>query len=294
MNIHDITGKPLPDFLRDRGFALFDAIVAALLMGVLIYFGRRLSRAKFLVRYSLRARLMVAVLALAVLCLVSLLLKVNPVVLLVFALLAFALLVYWVLKDLSRVGITNAFETTRQGISAADSLKEVKRGLLFLGIGAKKLTENSDFDAMVRRCHEAGGSLKFLLSNPENPALEEMARRNGRNDLSYRSRVRESIREIFTRAEALGANFEVRLYDLTQEIALPHFRLMFIDERLCIFSQLLWSASEGLDNPQLVLRRNENSAGSSLYQGYRDYFDDLWELDTTVKVTPEVITGWPA
>src|SRR3546814_15428507 len=107
--------------------------------------------------------------------------------------------------------------------------------------------------------------------------------------LSYRSRVKESIREIFKRATEAGVDFEVRLYHLNQEIALPHFRLMFIDDRLCVFSQLLWSAGEGLDNPQLVLRRNEDSAGSSLYKGYRDYFEALWELDTTAHVTADKI-----
>ena len=294
MNVHDITGKPLPDFLRDRGFALIDAILAAVVIAVLIYLGMRLSRAKFLVRYSLRARLMVAVLALAILCVSGLLLALSPLVLLCFTFLGFTLLVYWVLKDLAHVGITSAFETTRQGVSAEDSLKQVKKELVFLGIGAKKLTESSEFDAMVRRCRDAGGRLRFLLSNPDNPALEEMARRNGRNDLSYRSRVRESIREIFTRAGGQGVDLEVRLYDLKQEIALPHFRLMFIDERLCVFSQLLWSAGEGLDNPQLILRRNENSAGSSLYQGYRRYFDDLWAEETTIQVTPDIIAEWPA
>lgn len=294
MNIHDIIGNSTPDFLRDRGFALFDAFFAALIMGALIFLGGKISRARFLVNYSLRARLMVAVAFLAALCGTGLLLGVGPVIVLAFAFVAFALLIFWVLRDLSSVGITNAFATTRQGVSADDSLRQVKHDLVFLGIGAKKLTEAAEFDAALRRCAVAGGSLRFLLSSPENPSLEEMARRNGRNDLSYRSRVKESIREIFTRATAAGVGFEVRLYHLNQEISLPHFRLMFIDDRLCVFSQLLWSAGEGLDNPQLILRRNEDSAGSSLYKGYRDYFDTLWGLDTTVVVTPELVDSWPA
>jgi len=294
MNIHDIVGKPLPEFFRDRGFALFDALFAALVLGVLVYVGKKVSRARFLVNYSLRARLMVAVVFLAVLSAAGVLLKVGVVILLLFAFAGFELLVFWVLRDLSSVGITNAFATTRQGIAAEDTLRLVKRDLVFLGIGAKKLTSTDEFDAMLSRVAAAGGSLKFLLSPPQNTALEEMARRNGRDDFSYRSRVKESIREIFKRASAAGATFEVRLYNLNQEIALPHFRLLFIDDRLCVFSQLLWSAGEGLDNPQLVLRRNDDSAGSSLYKGYRDYFDTLWNLDTTVVVTPELIADWPA
>lgn len=294
MNIHDLTGKPLPDFLRDRGFALFDALLAAAVMAVLIFSAKRLSRAKLLVRYSLRTKLLFCVLLLAIVCGVSVLFKVNALVLLILTFLAFAVLVYWLMNDLSRVGIANAFETTRNGVSAADSLKLVKRDLVFLGIGAKKLTETPEFDQMLARCKAANGQVRFLLSSPENAALEELARQNGRNDLSYRSRVKESIREIFTRATSSGVDFEVRLYDLKQKVSLPRFRLAFIDGQLCVFSQLRWSEGEGLDNPQLILRGNGSSAESSLYKGYRDYFDDLWDLDTTVKVTQEVIDSWPA
>ena len=254
MNIHDITGKPLPEFLRDRGFALFDAVFATLLIAAFVFAMRYLSRAKILVQYSLRAKLMTGIASLAVQCGAGLLFKVNAIILLFGTFLSVLLFVHWVLNDLTRVGITNAFETTKRGVSAEDSLKQVKRELVFLGIGATKLTGSSEFDAMLRRCKSANGNLKFLLSSPDNEALEEMARQNGRNDLSYRSRVKESIREIFTRGSASGANFEVRMYNLKQQISLPHFRLAFIDEKLCIFSQLRWSEAEGLDNPQLILQ----------------------------------------
>src|SRR3546814_4040564 len=62
---------------------------------------------------------------------------------------------------------------------------------------------------------------KFLLSSPQNPALEELARRNKRDDLSYRSRVKESIREIFKRATEAGVDFEVRLYTSTKKSRCP-------------------------------------------------------------------------
>lgn len=284
----------LPGFLKDRSLALLDSLLAASVTGILILVGRRLSKTKFMIRYSLRARMLAAISILAAICLVGICIKLNSMVIITFAFSGFAILVWWILKDLSRVGITNAFQTTAQGISASESLRQVNRDLAFLGIGAKKLTDTPEFEDMIRRCKAAGGELKFLLSSPDNPALETMAQRNNRNDLTYRSRVKESIREIFTRANACGVKFEIRLYELDQEIALPHFRLMFIDQKLCVFSQLLWSVNEGLDNPQLILRPNTNRAESSLYQGYRKYFDDLWNLETTKKVTPELIAGWPA
>src|SRR3546814_13186969 len=58
------------------------------------------------------------------------------------------------------------------------------------------------------RCAASNGHAKFLLSSPQNPALEELARRNKRDDLSYRSRVKESIREIFKRATEAAVDFE--------------------------------------------------------------------------------------
>src|SRR3546814_2824069 len=83
----------------------------------------------------------------------GLLLHVGPVILLAFALIAIALLIFWVLRDLSNVGITNAFATTRQGVSAEDSLRQIKRDLVFLGIGAKQLTDSVEFDAHIGRAH---------------------------------------------------------------------------------------------------------------------------------------------
>lgn len=294
MNLQTLLGGPWSDVLRDRLLAQFDSLLAPVLLGLLLWGYRKVANATFLVRFSLRTRLTAAIAVLALLCILGAVLGAGATLLLGFAFVGFVLLVFWILRDVSRVGITNAFETTARGVSAEASMKEVKHTLAFLGIGAKKLTETAEFDAMLKRCKDAGGSLRFLLSNPENPALEEMAKQNNRNDLSYRSRVRESIREIFTRATASGVSFEVRLYDMKQRTSLPQFRLMFIDDRLCIFSQLVWSAAEGLDNPQMILKRNRNSASSSLYQGYLEYFEDLWSLDTTMRVDAATVAMWPA
>src|SRR3546814_18050448 len=103
---------------------------------------------------------MVGIAVIALVCGGGLLLHVGPVILLAFALIAIALLIFWVLRDLSNVGITNAFATTRQGVSAEDSLRQIKRDLVFLGIGAKKLTDSVEFDAKIGRaaCRERVGT----------------------------------------------------------------------------------------------------------------------------------------
>lgn len=293
MTIANALGEPVSQFFRERGYALIDTLLGALVLFILALIYRRLSKLTLLVRYSLQARLTSGVAILALCALAGVLRHTNSNVVLLFSFIGFALLVHWILRDVSRVGITNAFETTKQGVSAEASLKEVMKDMEFLGIGASKLTGCPEFDYMLQRCAAAKGHLKFLLSHPDNEELENLARQNRHHDKSYRSRVRESIREIHTRATAANVSFEIRLYNLKQKIALPHFRLMFIDGRLCIFSQVFWSENEGLDNPQLILRSNQSSAASSLYNGYHTYFDDLWELDTTEKVDSAMLESWP-
>src|SRR4051812_16322500 len=104
-----------------------DALVAALALTLIGYVHKRVSKATFLARYSLRARLSAGLLLLACLCLIGLFVKADMTVLLGAAFVGFALLVHWILRDVTKVGITNAFETTRQGVSAEASLKEVRR-----------------------------------------------------------------------------------------------------------------------------------------------------------------------
>ncbi|MBS1004368.1 hypothetical protein [Acetobacter thailandicus] len=292
MGLESIIGKPIADFLTNRESGLLDNIAWMIILSLFSFIYKRFSKSTFLARYSLWARLISAILIIGVFVVFGFIFKANSTALLVFVFVGFGLASWWVLKDISKVGITNAFETTKQGISAEASLKEVTKELTFLGVGAKKLTESREFDAMLKRCKNAGGSVKFLLSHPENTALENLATQNGRDNFSYRSRVKESIREIHTRATRIGVPCEIRLYDLQQKIALPHFRLMFIDKRLCIFSQVVWNSNEGLDNPQLILCPNKNNAHSSLYQGYYEYFNDLWDLNTTKKVDGVLLDKW--
>jgi lipase chaperone LimK len=44
----------------------------------------------------------------------------------------------------------------------------------------------------------------------------------------------------------------------------------------------------------MILKRNPDSASSSLYQGYLEYFEDLWNLETTKRVDAASVAAWPA
>jgi hypothetical protein len=294
MDAQEVMSNSSVQFLQDRGLSIIDDALGIVIFATIGVAYRWFSKKTFLVRYSLQTKLTVALIVIAVACFTALALKLSPVLILATGFVGFAFVIFWTLSDVAKVGITNAYLTTRQGISAEASLKQVRKDLSFLGIGAKKLTDSPEFEKMLQRCKESGGTVRFLLSHPDNKALEEVAKRNDRDDLSYRSRVKESIREIFSKTSRSGINFEVRTYDLHQKIALPHFRLMFIDDKLCIFSQVFWSKGEGLDNPQLILTKSKGAIEGSLFWGYRQYFTDLWDHADTKLVDQAVLDSWTA
>ena len=275
-------------FAMDTAHAVLNNIVSQLIilgaLGLVAHFtiipGRR----------SLRTSITIGLLILTIASLAMLAAPIKPYV----SLLLFAggsiLITQYVLRNLSRVGIINSFYSTSSGIGPKKSLKLVHKQLDFLGIGAKKLSDDGEFPKAIERCRKSGGKIRFLLSTPGNPALAKLSVRNGRDPQSYSSRVRESIREILHRRSQLGPDvIEIKLYDLASEFALPHFRLMFIDEKLCIFSHLVWNESEGMDNPQLVIRskRGQKAAEESLYSAYHKYFEDLWQSEESLPITDE-------
>lgn len=247
---------------------------------------------RLFVTFSFRFRLLLTFGALTIPAVAAVFLSVNPWLIVAFLVTSFGIASYVILKNLSAVGLLAAFPTTSHGITPADSLKMVKSSLLFLGTGGGKLTDSPEFAPMLERVKRANGSLRLLLSDPDNPALMDMARQNRNHDLTYQGRVKESIRNIQIKTNAMGIPCEIRLYSLNQTFALPHFRLFFSDDSTCIFSQLIWNSSEGADNPQLILRRAGAGQESSLYLGYLAYFESLWTSSSTKAVDQATIDSW--
>ncbi len=237
-----------------------------------------LSPKLFVGRFSLRTRLTFGAILIGIFATVgSLYLHITPWVAILVTV-ANIVLMQAVLDKLSSVGILNAFPKTSSGISAESSLERVKKSVDFLGIGAKKLTDNAEkFEDMLKRCKNSNGAVRFLLSDPENSALEEIASQNERDKSIYKLRVKEGIKEVFHQAQRIGVKFELRLYNLDQQFPLPPFRLMFVDAKFCLFSYVKWNNKEGLDNPQLVLRDGNRESRHSLYSAFHDYYESIWE-----------------
>lgn len=276
----------LGGFLSGRGFSIVDNTIFVIIQALATRFAPKLIEASG--RFSLRTRLSVGILTAALVSGIAIYWGIIPLfVILVFGLSILGL-IHFVLADLSYLGIVNAFSSTKTGISAETSLRMVHSNFDFLGVGAKKLADSKEFKIAMQKAKSSNMKIRLLLSSPDNPALHQLAVRNGKDELAYTTRVRDSIRHLLHINGATdGGVLEIRLYDLTSEFAMPHFRLMFIDTRVCLFSHVVWNDSEGEDNPQLLIRNKpiKNMREASLYNAYHNYFKDLWD---SVYATPIV------
>ena len=191
---------------------------------------------------------------------------------------ALSLSTLWVLRPLSRLGIVDAHSRTVNGINFKSSLNLAQSSIDFLGIGADKLTSLKEFEPAMLRCGASGNRVRFLLSPPDNPILERHARRNGVDAAAYKKKVKESLDRIAKVKTEHDLAIEVRFYPADSTKDLQQFRLMFIDELICLAGWTVWGKHEGKDNPQLVLReRKRIHPDITAFKAFHDHFEALWD-----------------
>jgi hypothetical protein len=169
------------------------------------------------------------------------------------------------------LGIVGIDQEIRKGIDYNKSLSLCRNTLHFLGIGARKLTIEKEFENAISRCKDTE-PIKFLLCKPDHKQLQDAAARFGADREEYKKRVIDSIRTI-ARLKEKCPNIEVRFYEEFQ-----WFRLMFIDDSICLFSYNLMGQGDGSQLPQLHLatRQGEREV-DSFYHVFARYFDNLWD-----------------
>jgi hypothetical protein len=192
------------------------------------------------------------------------------------SILLFCIAAFFTWKELNQfwqLGLIGADRQIATGTDFKRSLELCSNSLEFLGIGASKLTRESNFDEAMQRCHRSHTPIKFLLCHPSNPELQHIAMQAGRDPGEYQRTVRESLRTIAQQKNLRARNIEVRFYR-----SLPLFRLMFIDEWLCLASPYVFGEGEGEQWPQLHVRRIRSQRDvESLYEPFRRYFLELWK-----------------
>ncbi|OGR00424.1 MAG: hypothetical protein A2511_10465 [Deltaproteobacteria bacterium RIFOXYD12_FULL_50_9] len=175
------------------------------------------------------------------------------------------------LNQFRAVGIYGADEKIKSGIDYKASLKLCQNSLSFLGIGASKLTEIIEFEQALERCSD-DNPVRFLLFEPTNEKLTEAAMRANRPVEEYRNIVLKSLQTIAQLKRNRNFNIEVRFYQAT-----PIFRLMLIDDSLCLLSYNIFGKGDGSDFPQLHLIKSIGAQKEkSFYHPLNLYFEQQW------------------
>lgn len=180
---------------------------------------------------------------------------------------------------LRMVGIVSIDASPESGLDYKSALGKVAQGFDFLGIGAAKLTSNqTEFKAAIARISQHQKRARILLCDPRSHAIERLEMNAGVDVGQYRANVKQS----FTRLEQLQARFgallEIRLYRPEDIGCLPPFRLMFINEEICLVSQVVVGAEkEGRLLPQIhIEKRSMLALTPNLYRAFEVSFEQLW------------------
>ncbi len=168
------------------------------------------------------------------------------------------------------VGLRGADTHVRTGVNYDAALKLVREQLAFLGTGAAKLTNQPAFEKALTKCRP-DEPIKFLLMRPDAVNLERAARRAGRDRDDYKKIVLRSLQILTDYRINREMRIEVRFYSGEST-----FRLMFIDDSLCLASYNVYGEGDGSDFPQLHVM-SRSTVTRSFYYAFRRHFDLLWE-----------------
>jgi hypothetical protein len=174
---------------------------------------------------------------------------------------------YW------RIGLVGADPQIRSGVDVRGSLLLISTSLDFLGIGAAKLTaERTEFEAAISRCSSPQRPVRFLLCRPDSERLQHLAQSAERDRTLFQERVRESLRVIADLRNRRAWNIEVKFYR-----DFPTFRLMFIDDSVCLASHYVLGKGLDVELPQLhVVKMQGHRDVDSMYYAFRSYFERYW------------------
>ncbi len=196
-------------------------------------------------------------------------------------LLTSSLLFCFLWKELAEfwsVGLRGADREIRRGLDTRRALELCSNHLEFLGTGAAKLTREAEFEEALLRCRP-DQPIRFLLSKPTHQNLTHAANRAGKDRDEFRRIVITSLKRIAEIKNQRSLNVEVRFYPEYPSFY-PIFRLLFIDNSICLASYNVYGEGEGSQLPQLhVVRPPEsNRVVDSFYYPFHSYFTWLWDL----------------
>ncbi len=193
---------------------------------------------------------------------------------LLISLIPIAIIVWNELNQFWKIGLVGADKEVHTGIDYVKSLSMCQNSLDFLGIGAGKLVRSqNEFELAIERCNREDRPVRLLLIKPTAPDLERIAKMARKDAQAYRKGVIESLRFIARLRNEEQRNIQVRLYKEFQA-----FRLMFINDSICLMSYYVLGKGDGSDLPQLHIVKPASARDvDSLYYGFLKYFGEIWD-----------------
>ena len=178
------------------------------------------------------------------------------------------------------IGISAAseLELRRSKLEPLECISQTVSRLCFAGIQGTKWVADSyvraRFTQLLDRLDDAGGSVRFLLLDPESEAFARFS------ELRWSERDAQLVGRL-RRLNADHPSFQVRLYE-----TLPTFRIVLIDESIVSFSPYLMArgtdrARTGWEAPHVVLDR---TAPWPLASTFETLFEETWR--TSIPLGP--------
>ncbi|MDO9558247.1 MAG: hypothetical protein Q7I89_01005, partial [Syntrophales bacterium] len=138
----------------------------------------------------------------------------------------------------------------------------------------------NEFEQALRRCRP-DKPIRFLLLKPTDENLTYAAQRAGSDKTEYINNVLNSLKKIADIRNRRNYNIQVRFYHDAPEgkpRAVPIFRLVFIDDKLCLMSYNVFGEGGGSELPQLhvVAVKGDRKASESFYYALEQYYESLW------------------
>jgi len=172
-----------------------------------------------------------------------------------------------VMEEMGIAGATTVLSKSKY--EPLECMKSARKQLYFMGILGSKWVDPpilEEFKKFLQRVQRRGGTVRFLLINPNSNAYKQLKSRRG---------IRaESLREFRMLCHEFPC-LQVRLYNQA-----PCFRLVFIDDQLLALSRYkmdkegYFQSRFGWEAPHLVIHAE---APWSLYEAFEMYFQQVWE-----------------
>ncbi|MBI4828591.1 MAG: hypothetical protein HY804_07250 [Nitrospinae bacterium] len=196
---------------------------------------------------------------------------------------------YVSLRKFWRVGLAVADVNIKSGLDYGKSLSLCKNSLCFLGLGASKLTDLPEFAEALKRCNRDDEvRIKFLIVRPNNQQLATAARKYKISEKMYEGKVEGSIKKLAEQKKRHGINLQVKYYSSEKSKDYPIFRMMFIDDQLCLLSYNVFGEGDGSQLPQLCINKGASDRDTdSFYYPMKLYFDKLWSDPSSEEIDYE-------